>query len=164
QRRFLLYAEKNQPSSVDRPENRQRKVAREFRVCSDRGLSKVVPEFQRKRNEREHVDSDGKNAELDSLLFAGFIGIFLCGPQRNSKAANHQQVACKSLIEKKGSGRRRKKENAESGNREKHVAELAQEVAECTETRPNEDRTFHRENERDPFPFEANRNGQRSKC
>src|SRR5215813_6024021 len=133
QHRFLLDAEKNQRSGVNRPQNRQRKVACEFGIRSDGCFAEEIPELQRESDKSKHVDSNGQDPELHPLLAAGFVRIFLCGPQRHAETSDHQQVAGKSLIEQKRSSWRRKKENAQSGNREKNVTELAQETTKGTE-------------------------------
>src|SRR5215813_494217 len=163
QHRFLLDAEKNQHSGVNRPQNRQRKVACEFGIRSDGCFAEEIPELQRESDKSKRVDSNGKDSKLDPLLAAGFVRIFLRGPQRYSEAGDHQQVASKSLIEKKRPGWRRKEEKAESGNRKKNVTELAQETAKRAKAGPDEDRALYGENERNPFAFEANGNGERGK-
>src|SRR5882724_4210691 len=161
QRRFLLDADENQNGRVNRPQHGEREVTREVGVDSSYHLSEVIPKFQRKSDEREYVNQNGKNAEFVLLLFTGVIQFVARRPKRDAEAGDNEEIRSKALIDEECAGGRRENEHTDRGDREKQVAELAQKAAGGAEAGPDENGAFDGEAERDPFSVEADRNRHR---
>src|SRR6266403_2880250 len=131
-------------------------------VNSQAGMrAEMVPQFERKGDQREHVNGYGENAEGIEFVAADGRFVFTRGVNYDAEADDQDGIGGESLIEQKLRRGQRANEKPDGGKREKEIASRAQKSGHRTEAGPNKDGSFDGKRQRDPLAFEANGNGQR---
>src|SRR5712664_3181188 len=123
--------------------------------------AEMVPEFERKGDQREHVNGYGENAKGVEFVAANCGFVFTRGVNYDAEAEDQDGVGGESLIEQKLRRGQRENEKPDGGKREKEIAPRAQKSGRRTEAGPNEDGAFDGKRQRDPLAFETDGNGQR---
>src|SRR6266850_685985 len=123
--------------------------------------TEMVPEFERKGDQREHVNGYGENAEGIEFVADNCGFVFTRGVDCDAEAEDQDHVGGESLIEQELRRGQRKNEKPNGSKREKEIASRAQESSHRTEAGPNKGGSFDSECQRDPFAFETDGNRQR---
>src|SRR5713226_3868210 len=118
--------------------------------------AEMVPEFERKGDQREHVNGYGENAEGIEFVAANCGFVFTRGVNYDAEAEDQDGVGGESLIEQELRRGQRETEKPDGGKREKEIASRAQKSGRRTEAGPNQDGSFDGKRQRDPLAFEAN--------
>src|SRR6267143_1793107 len=133
----------------------------ETRVDPQSGMgAEVVPNFERERDQRKHVDGYGKNAEGVEFVAADRRCMLARGVDDNTEANDQDGISGEAFIEQKLLRGQRKNQQPSGGNGEEEVAARAQESGHRTETARNQDGAFGSEGQRDPLALEADGNCQ----
>src|SRR5882724_9832537 len=121
----------------------------------------MVPELERKGDQREHIDGNGETAESSEFVAANCGFVFTRGVNYDAEAEDQDGVGGESLIEQELRRGQGENEKPDGGKREKEIASRAQKSGRRTEAGPNKDGSFDGKRQRDPLAFQANGNGQR---
>src|SRR5216684_5044794 len=123
--------------------------------------AEMVPEFERKGDQREHVNGYGENAEGLEFVAANCGFVFARGVNYDAEAEDQDGVGGEALIEQELRRGQPENEKPNGGKREKEIASRAQKSGRRTEAGPNQDGAFDSKCQRDPFAFETDGNRQR---